>query len=434
MDETTALFVTVKAETESLLQKQRRNGLEYRFKDGVGRPVVLTKSQLTAAEPTLDAPTSRSAGGRDTARSAGGARARVQSGGPPRADTFSSALKSADSAAVRLTDYDPKQIMVRDHRLLVESVAQLRAEASRTHHESERLALKSREADAELAKIKNEDAVGEGGYIFSIRRCIFTLFYTTQVADEHAAWRQTMRAYKVRTEVQHEQLREVEAYHATLQHMLSRGLRDRVLQQSTLSALEEGLRVHEREEAMHANVLQQVIRSRDTELGELGRVRAETARFLSVLDAKLEARRVEVKSRQDKARWRLMKLASERAMKSKAEGELTAEEERAMITTAQNLAQDAAALVAAKMRTQASADAAEGLFHHVRFAAGSPGPGPDAMVTAEGEPFEMPDTEAIVLRFAALEGDVAAVGACGHSQSHAHSLFFSEGLLRLYTF
>jgi hypothetical protein len=391
MDKARGLFEAVTAETIMLQHKQRRNGLDYHFKTGVARPIILNETSMKLVEGTLPVSSAvpvrklapRSAGVRESsgprrATLGGAASARVEH--PP-------ALESADSDTGRLSDYDPRKVMMREHRALIESVAQLRSEASRTHHEAERLTLKVREAEAELAKIKNEDAV----------------------ADEHAAWRLTMRKYKMRTGDLRKQLSDHEVYHSTLQHMLQRCRRDRVLQQSTLAALEDALHVHEREASLHAALLQQVLRSRDVELVELGRVRAETARFLSALDAKLEARRIEVKSRQEKAFRRLAKLEAERLMKSKAEGELSAEGERAMINVAQGLAAAAAALATDKMRTQAAADAAEGLYQHVRFAAGAPGPGPSNLVTAEGEAFEPPDAEAIVARFMALEGDVSAV-------------------------
>jgi hypothetical protein len=125
-----------------------------------------------------------------------------------------------------------------------------------------------------------------------------------------------------------------------------------------------------------------------------------------MLDRKLEGRRLEVRTRQEKAKWRLAKLQEEMQLKAQAEGDLTEEEERAMIEKAKNLSQEASELRAEKIRVQAEADAAEAEFHRVRFAAGVPGPGPEATVTEEGAPFAPPEPEPIIQRFAKLEDEV----------------------------
>lgn len=99
------------------------------------------------------------------------------------------------------------------------------------------------------------------------------------------------------------------------------------------------------------------------------------------------------------------------------------------------------------MRLQAAADAAEAIFHHVRFASGAPASGygggtqrhastvvsgallqPSSVagegVTSPGG-FEPPDPEPIVERFAALDRDVAAVRILltTHSVYYATSRF-----------
>ena len=70
------------------------------------------------------------------------------------------------------------------------------------------------------------------------------------------------------------------------------------------------------------------------------------------LDKKLEARRGEVKARQEKAKWRLAKMLEELSLKAQAEGEMTEEEEKAMLEKAKNLsAESAGALVRALCRS-----------------------------------------------------------------------------------
>jgi hypothetical protein len=69
----------------------------------------------------------------------------------------------------------------------------------------------------------------------------------------------------------------------------------------------------------------------------------------------------------------------------------------------------AAELRAEKTRMQAEADAAEVEYHRIRFSAGVPGPGADALVTEEGAQFPQPDPQPIITRFAALEDEVRGI-------------------------
>lgn len=321
MDDAALLARTIQAETEALLQRQRRSGFEYRFRAGLGRPVELSDEALTC-EPTLEVaarpPRGLGVGARPSAPLPA-VRAAARGREPPahHPDAYAAALRRGDADS-KLGDYDPKAVLEHDHRALVESVAQLRMDASRARHEAERLGLREREADAELAGIRYED----------------------EVSSEHSAWRGTIQAFRERISGFRASLEDVEAYGATLRHVLLRDLADRVAHQATLEALEAGLRAQRGEAERHTALLLLVLRSRDAELGELTRVRAEARRFLALLDGKLEARRVEVQARQEKARWRRRALEAERAMRARAEGELTAEGERALIDAARNQARE----------------------------------------------------------------------------------------------
>ena len=211
---------------------------------------------------------------------------------------------------------------------------------------------------------------------------------------------------KARTEVLSQQLEESEQTQSTLAHMLKRSQDEKLAHLATLKAFEDSIRVHRNEQELAEGVLRQVQKSRDEETAELHKMQLEVRKHLALLDRKLEGRRLEVRARQEKAKWRLVKLQEEMQLKAQAEGDLTEEEERAMIEKAKNLSQEASDLRAEKIRVQAEADAAESEFHRVRFAAGVPGPGPEAGATEEGAPFAPPEPEPIIHRFAKLEDEV----------------------------
>lgn len=203
-----------------------------------------------------------------------------------------------------------------------------------------------------------------------------------------------------------QQLEESEQTQSTLAHMLKRSQDEKLAHLATLKAFEDSIRVHRNEQELAEGVLRQVQKSRDEETAELHKMQLEVRKHLALLDRKLEGRRLEVRARQEKAKWRLVKLQEEMQLKAQAEGDLTEEEERAMIEKAKNLSQEASDLRAEKIRVQAEADAAESEFHRVRFAAGVPGPGPEAGATEEGAPFAPPEPEPIIHRFAKLEDEV----------------------------
>jgi len=188
--------------------------------------------------------------------------------------------------------------------------------------------------------------------------------------------------------------------------MLKRSQDEKLAHLGTLKAFEDSIRVHRSEQELSEGVLRQVQKSRDEETSELHKMQLEVRKHLALLDRKLEGRRLEVRARQEKAKWRLAKLQEEMQLKAQAEGDMTEAEEREMIEKAKNLQQEASDLRAEKIRTMAEADAAEAEFHRVRFAAGVPGPGPDQHVAEEGAPFVPPAPEPIIQRFAKLEDEV----------------------------
>ena len=90
--------------------------------------------------------------------------------------------------------------------------------------------------------------------------------------------------------------------------MQGRAQREKVAQLGAMRAFEDALRVHGHELELSQALLATVYKSREAESLELSRMRVDVKKQLSALDAKLEGRRLEVKARQDKARWRLTKI------------------------------------------------------------------------------------------------------------------------------
>lgn len=271
MDDAVIVARSIQAETTALLQRQRRSGLEYRFRVGMGRPVELSDAALTC-EPSIES----SFRSRPLGPSVSGAPlpSLVASKSSETARSMHSTALRIGDVGVKLGDYDPKAVLAHDHRALVESVAQLRADASRARHDTERLKLRAREADAELAGIRYED----------------------EVSSEHASWRGAVADFRSRIGTFRARLEEVEAYGITLRHMLSRDSNDSIAHKVTLEALEAGLRAQRSEAERHKALLLLVVHSRDAETTELSRVRHEARRFIALLDGKLESRRVEVQA------------------------------------------------------------------------------------------------------------------------------------------
>lgn len=232
------------------------------------------------------------------------------------------------------------------------------------------------------------------------------LAYEDDVDTDRQAGLKKMSEVKAKTEQLAQQLEETEQNHSTLAHMLRRSQDEKLAELATLKAFEDSIRVHRVEQELSEGVLRQVQKSRDEELVEFHKMQVEVRKHLANLDRKLEARRLEVRTRQEKAKWRIAKLQEEMQLKAQAEGDLTEEEERAMIEKAKNLSQEASELRAEKIRVQGEADAAEAEFHRVRFSAGVSGPGPETTVTEEGAPFVPPEPEPIIQRFAKLEDEV----------------------------
>jgi hypothetical protein len=132
-------------------------------------------------------------------------------------------------------------------------------------------------------------------------------------------------------------LSETEQYSLTLNHMRNRSDSIKISQMAQLQAFEDAIAVNVSEAELAEGVLRTVNKARDEELKALAALHADLRNAISTLDKKLEARRLEVKSRQERAHFRLAKLQEELALKAQAEGDMTEEEERAMIEKAKNL-------------------------------------------------------------------------------------------------
>jgi len=210
-----------------------------------------------------------------------------------------------------------------------------------------------------------------------------------------------------------ESINETEQYSKTLMHMLRRSEDEKLSEMAQLKAFEEGLAVHRQELDLADDVMRQVGKSRDDELRALQKLHSDLRKAITTLDKKLEFRRVEVKIRQDKAKYRLLKLQEEIALKSAAEGLLTPEQEMAMVEKARQNALEAESLRSEKMAAQTEADQLEAEFNAIRFAAGGREQATNALSPGgkkeEAEDFTRPDPEPIIMRLAQLEEELVAI-------------------------
>jgi len=308
-----------------------------------------------------------------------------------------------DPRTVSLDAYDPKEQAAKEQAALVDVVSKMRSEASLLYADVGALTRRYDAARASLEALQYED----------------------DVDSERARGLAKMRDVKERVKFLTLSVDDAEHYSRVLAHVVKRLSEDKLAHLGKMKAFEDALRVQRAELELCQEVQRTVFKSRDEELVELARLQAEVKKQVAALDRKLEARRQEVKTRQDKAKWRIAKLAEELSLKAQAEGDLTEEEERAMIEKAKNLSSEAAALRAEKIRAQADADAAEAEFNTVRHAAGVAEPDGDdgagggaaaaAAAAAGGDDdaaanaFTPPETAPILARFNALGDEMRSI-------------------------
>ena len=335
IEETAALCSALRAEADSLQKRQRRKGIEYRFKEpmkrpqitaelmaggsgGSGRDDAAAKAQGAGAAARGDSGLSSgsvlgSGGGKGktgggeagektsvasgpslmSAKGAAAAAATASGnkpgrGGPDMVSPTASAASAAaaKSAVMNLSDYDPKAVAQKEHDALLQQVTDLREEASNLRHQ------------VEVAKASYED----------LTMTLVQLSHEDDIELEQVEGVRQMEAETGRVRRLEAELRDAEAYQKTLQFMLSRHQKDKLTNLATLRAFEDALRVHKHELELQDNILRTVNKSRDAEVAELSKARVEVTKQLAALDVKLEARRVEVKARQEKARQRLYKM------------------------------------------------------------------------------------------------------------------------------
>ena len=304
IDATVELSSSLRGETDALLRKQRRKGVEYRFREGTRRPSLLLETATSSssqagggagADPFAPLAENGRVGSPDRGGSsptAGGSGRPATSGllAPGAASGTTTLLAATTSTTttkvgggggggggggsggMSLDAYDPKEVAAKEERLLQEVVARLRVESSRARHAVE---TKQRQFDAlqsELLKLKFED----------------------DVSVERDDGLRAMAEEKDRIAAQQAEYDATLQYEKTLAHMLDRAQRDKLSQLAALRSFEDALRVHKHELELSESLLRTVHKSRDAEVAELARMRADVKKQLHVLDGKLEARRLEV--------------------------------------------------------------------------------------------------------------------------------------------
>ena len=113
-------------ETEAMLKKQRQKGIDYKFRDGPGRPAPLDNNFASAAP-------------------AEGAPAAAKAGEAPQ--------------PASLDDYDPKEQADKDREALVATVSAMRSEASKLTVDVGDLQRRYETAKIDLAQLAYEDDV-----------------------------------------------------------------------------------------------------------------------------------------------------------------------------------------------------------------------------------------------------------------------------------
>lgn len=342
-----SLLDDLRLDAAILRRKQQRKGIEYKLRDAPQRPslhavaaatakartptAVLHDARLAPLSPTrpVSAPTGSHGGVR--LPSVPGARA----------------SRAAEDSS--LDAYDPKMLADREQRQMEDIVSHLREQASSLHHELAELARKREKLLVELGKLQHEDSMEQ----------------------DRIEGMQDIEACRARNDALAAQLEQTEAYRLTLEHMLNRCRNNRVDALETQKAFEEALALNRHELQLKLNVVLNVLKSRDDEVGELQRMHKTVQMELADMDRKLEARRHEVALRQEQARLRNQRREAEaRAGLSGDVHALTAADIRELQERAEALETELASARAAKVRAVNEADAAEADFNKIRFAAG----------------------------------------------------------------
>ena len=243
-------------------KRQRRKGSEYSFKDPLPRPLLHGEEELTAPA---------GGGERELGGLGSGPKGAVASPAPP--------------ASLSLSDYDPKVAAVKEHDVLLGQVTALRAESSSLQHAVHQAQSQLEEMRTALLQLSHED----------------------EIEQEQAAGAAVVASEAAATRTIEDSLRDTLAYQRTLTFMHARGASERLTRQATLRSFEDAVRVYRRELELRRSLLRTALKSRDSEVAEVHRTRSSVAGHLGALDSKLEARRIEVTSRQDSARRRLVK-------------------------------------------------------------------------------------------------------------------------------
>ena len=240
-----------------------------------------------------------------------------------------------------------------------------------------------------------------------------SLQYEDTVDEDRNHGIEALMAQRERLKALTVDLSETEAYSKTLQHMLRRSEDEKLSELAQLKAYEDALTVHRAELELAEDVQRQVTKARDEELRALQKLHLDVRTAVTTLDKKLEGRRLEVKIRQDKAKYRLLKLQEEMALKSAAEGILTPEQELAMVEKARANAIEHDSLRMEKLTVVAEADQLEAEFVSLRFAAGWRPEGAEGgaagAAKVEEDTFARPDPEPIINRLAQLEEEIHSI-------------------------
>jgi hypothetical protein len=254
---------------------------------------------------------------------------------------------------------------------------------------------------------------------------------------------------------------ESEQYRLTLDYMYRRQREQRVEALTLQKAFEQSVHEHEKEYELKQNLLQQVRLSKEEETVALGKLQKDVQTQMYVeantqprlymahvralmcrqdFDRRIEARKLEIRIYQEKARIRAAKAEHDILLQASTTP-ITAEEEKLLASKAKEISIQAAEIRATRLRVQAEADSLELQYNSMRFAAGLSGllpafkdsiaskdtaKEPSALVKVTGSidsldsdfdeidtttSFPDPDAESLLERFALLESEIKNVSS-----------------------
>jgi hypothetical protein len=257
--------------------------------------------------------------------------------------------ESPAGAPKSFDDYDPREAAKREIEKIKEDIVLKRQESSSLRVELDRAVAELDAVRTELQAVRVENNIAQ------------TRQEGREKLDEANALLKSMVAALDKELI----------YTMTLEHMVERMRKEKIVHTKNLKLLEEAIRVQAVEQKLQDKVLRQAQSALDTEQANIKTLLDQQRRMKKELDTKLEARQQEVAISQARKAEREKRLHEEETLLAQVEGDLTAKQEEELRKRMAKMKGEAK-LAAQRLRfATIKADTAEEAYNQVRLSAGA---------------------------------------------------------------